>query len=391
MPTQRLSLQTPQGMQFNVFEGSTVTPQKVNAGLLSDAFKTIEQRETTYNERVSALDAAFSQMRETLPNDEETLKWFDNYTQGYKDKIKAFADNYDFGTAINMAIRAGGEAVSSAEYTGRKRYYAEREKWIEDLEKRSDLKSRDKDYWKRHYPLAYEDVKDSTGKIIGGNHFEAPTPIKSIDWEDAIKSADENVAEDIQGKESSSSYTDEYGGRSSGSSKVVKKKPLSKLVQGLREYMRKNPEIGKQFDVAYAEMKDDYDDLIAARDKYEPGSQEYADAEMDLTLFLNRIGSKNGGLPDKAAWFEFNVTNSEYAKLHSYENVQQGSQSGESHVKQGGALIDEQLAANKELHDYTQPKPGEVDPEQGKDRRKTIQIGTTGVEIPDFAGAAPKS
>lgn len=387
MATQRLSLQTPQGMQFNVFEGSTVTPQKWNVGLLSDAFKTIDQRETTYNERLSALDAAFGQMRETLPNDEETLKWFDNYAQGYKDRVKSFADNYDFGTAINMAIRAGGEAVSSAEYTGRKRYYAERQQWVDALEKRGDLKARDKDYWKRHYPLAYEDVKDSTGKIIGGNHFEAPTPIKSIDWEDAIKSADENVAEDIQGSQSSTSYTSDTGGHSSGSSRTTRKKPLNKLVKGLREYMRKNPEIGKQFDVAYAEMKDDYDDLIAARDKYQPGSQEYADAEMEITLFLNRIGSKNGGLPDKAAWFEFNVTNSEYAKLHAYENVQTGGESSKSDVTQGGALVDRQLSANKAFHDYTHPKPGQVDPEEGKDTEQTIELGNTGLKIPNFAGA----
>ena len=146
--------------------------------------------------------------------------------------------------------------------------------------------------------------------------------------------------------------------------------------------MRKNPEIGKQFDVAYGEMKDDYDDLIAARDKYQPGTQEYADADMEITLFLNRIGSKNGGLPDKATWFEFNVTNSEYAKLHSYENVQTGKESGESHVKQGSVLIGEQNAANKDYYDYTHPSQGEVDPEKGKDTEQTYQLGNVTITVP---------
>ena len=387
MATQRLSLQTPQGMQFGVFEGSTVTPQKVEVGkLLGNAFNTIEQRVTNYNERLSALDAAFSQMRETLPNDEETLKWFDGYQQQYKDKIKAFADNYDYSTAINMAIRAAGDAVNSAEYTGRKRYYAERQQWVDALEKRGDLTSRDKDYWKRHYPQAYEDVKDASGKIIGGNHFEAPTPIKSIDWEDAIKSADENVAEDVQGNESSSSYSDDYGGRSSGSSRVTRKKPLSKLIQGLREYMGKNPQIGKQFDVAYAELKDDYDDLIKERDNFAKGTPEYDNAQMELNLFLERVGSKNGGLPDKASWFEYKVTNSEYAKLHAYENTQTGTQSGESHQTSQKDLIDYQNQANKDYHDYTHPKPGDVEEEEGVSTEDTIKLGTgQGVIIPNFA------
>ncbi len=384
MATQRLSLQTPQGMQFGVFEGSAVTPQRVEVGkLLGNAFNTIEQRVTNYNEKLSALDAAFSKMRETLPNDEETLKWFDGYQQKYKDQIKAFADNYDYGTAINMAIRAGGDAVNSAEYTGRKRYYAEREEWVDALEKRGDLTSRDKDYWKRHYPQAYEDVKDASGKIIGGNHFEAPTPIKSIDWEDAIKSADENVAEDVQGNESSSSYTDDYGGRSSGSSRVTRKKPLSKLIQGLREYMGKNPQIGKQFDVAYAELKDDYDDLIKERDNFAKGTPEYDNAQMELNLFLERVGSKNGGLPDKASWFEYKVTNSEYAKLHAYENVQQGSQSSESHETKGSVLVDKQAAANLDFYNRTHPQPGATEPEQGKNRNKTINLGYGGeIEVP---------
>lgn len=386
MPRQdRLSLQT---VAFNPtpFQAVTFTPQTADVSILGNSLKTIEQRENTYTEKVSALDAAFSQMRETLPNDEETLKWFDAYQQKYKDKIQAFADNYDYGTAINMAVRAGGEAINSAEYTGRKRYYAEREKWVDALHKRSDLKARDKDYWERHYPQAYKDITDETGKIIGGNHFEAPTPIKSIDWEDAIKSADENVAEDVQGNQSSSSYTSDSGGHSSGSSRVTKKKPLHKLVQGLREYMRKNPEIGKQFDVAYGELKDDYDDLIANRDKYQRGTKEYADAQMEITLFLNRIGSKNGGLPDKASWFEFNVTNSEYAKLHAYENVQKGTESSQSDQTSGTKLIDYQNDANKNYYDYTHPKPGQVDPEAGKDTEQTIEIGHSGVYIPDFAG-----
>lgn len=387
MPTQpRMSLRT---IDFNPtpFKPVEFTPQRVEYGrLLGDAFKTIENRETQMTEKSAAMDVAFSQMKDTLPNDEETLKWFDAFTQKYKDRVQYYADTMDLSGAVQAATTAASDALNAAEYTGRRRYYQERKEWVDSLEKRSDLTSRDKDYWKRHYPQDYKDVTDETGKIIGGNHFEAPTPIKSIDWEAAIKSADENVAEDVQGSQSSSSYTSDTGGRSSGSSRVTKKKPLNKLVQGLREYMRKNPEIGKQFDVAYAEMKDDYDDLVSARDKYQPGTQEYENANMELTLFLNRIGSRNGGLPDKAAWFEFNVTNSEYAKLHAYENVQSGTESSKSTVTQGKALVNAQNAANKDYYDYTRPKPGNVDPEEGKDTEQTIEIGTSGVRIPNFVG-----
>ena len=375
MPRQdRFSLQSTSPVTFPVFEGGTVTPQKWNTGLLSDAFKTIEQREVTYNEKVSALDAAFSQMRETLPNDEETLKWFDNYTQGYKDKIQSFADNYDYGTAINMAIRAGGDAVSSAEYTGRKRYYAERQEWLDSLKKRQDLTSRDKDYWERHYPQAYEDQRDATGKIIGGNHFEAPMPYKSIDWEAAIESSDKNVAEDVQGRESSTQYSDDYGGRSSGSSRVTRKKPLKKLVQGLREYMRKNPQIRKEFDLAYAELMDDWQDLNDTRKQYKVGTPEYEAAQMDIDIFLETIGSKNGGFPDKATWLDWNVSKSEYAKLHSYENVQSGSQSSVSKETKGKALVSAQGEEERKTYRETHPQPGNTEPEQGKDRNKGVDV-----------------
>lgn len=383
MPTQnRMSLQTA---VFNPapFQPVAFTPQAADVSILGNSLRNIEQRENTYNEKMSALDAAFSQMRETLPNDDETLQWFDEYQQKYKDKVKAFADNYDYGTAINMAVRAGGEAVSSAEYTGRKRYYAERKEWVDALEKRTDLKPREKDYWKRHYPQKYEDIKDSTGKIIGGNHFEAPTPVKAIDWEEAIESADKNVAEDVQGKGSSSSYTSDYGGHSSGSSKVVKKKPFSKLVQGLKEYMRKNQDVREQFNVAYDMMNDDYKDLIANRDKYEVGSAEYIAAQKEIDLFLEEIGSENGGFPDKAEWLDWNVKNSQYAKLHSYENVNTETQSAKSDETKGSAVVRTQVAEEEAAAERERKRrQGNVTPEQGKSRHKTINIG--GVEVIDF-------
>lgn len=379
------SLQT---IEFNPtpFQAVTFTPQAADVNILAHSLDTISKREDAYVEKSSALESAFAQMKETLPNDEETNKWFDTFTQQYRDRIQSYADNMDYAGAINAAVKAAGDAVNAAEYTGRKRYYAEREKWVDALEKRTDLKPREKDYWKRHYPQAYEDMTDSTGKIIGGNHFEAPTPVKAIDWEEAIESADKNVAEDIQGSSSSSSYTSDYGGHSSGSGRVTKKKPFNKLVSGLREYIDKNQDVRAQFNVAYGMMKDEYDDYIKERDKYEVGTDEYNRAQEDLTVFLRTTGSKNGGLPTKEEWLNYKVENSEYARLHSYENVQTESSSSKSDQTSGSAVVKTQFA-EQAAYDEAQRKreEGQVIPEQGKSRQKTMVIN--GVEVNDYTSS----
>ena len=115
MPTQpRMSLQT---VAFNPtpFQAVTFTPQAADTSILAHSFDTIAQREKEASEKLGAMDTTFSQLRAKLHQDPETLKWFDDYTNAQKTKVKNYVDNYDFSTAINKAVELAGETLNNPE------------------------------------------------------------------------------------------------------------------------------------------------------------------------------------------------------------------------------------------------------------------------------------
>ena len=87
--------------------------------LLANSLAKLEERERTANEKISAMDVAFGDIRSKLHQDKETLQWFNDFSNKYKDQVASYARLGDYGNAINAAVRLGGEAANDAELIGR--------------------------------------------------------------------------------------------------------------------------------------------------------------------------------------------------------------------------------------------------------------------------------
>ena len=189
MPTQpRMSLQT---VAFNPtpFQAVTFTPQAADTSILAHSFDTIAQREKEASEKLGAMDTTFSQLRAKLHQDPETLKWFDDYTNAQKTKVKNYVDNYDFSTAINKAVELAGETLNNPELNARINANTTRSKLEETVYKRFQEGKIGKNtlkWWHKNNQFHYENIyDDATGKVIGGTDYNDDTLIPYDDLPEA--------------------------------------------------------------------------------------------------------------------------------------------------------------------------------------------------------------
>lgn len=354
MPTQnRMSLQTA---VFNPapFQPVAFTPQAADVSLLSNAFSTIASREEKASEKLSAMDASLAQLRSKMHQDEETLKWFDDFSNEQKLKVKNYVNNYDFAGAINKAVELGGSILNNADVQGRIYANEKYEKLVaslDDMLKKGDIEQPTYDWWKDTHEYKYKPITDGNGNIVGGDlDMSTSLPVKDINWAGQAMAAFKLISPSKKGSSTSrstqvSNTTDKDISRgkatykagesvsssytsSSNTEKVLKQDIIDRMEELLSSTSGGYAQAEQAFDVAMH----DFNKLLDAYN-LELEKDPNSDAAKSLGQKIDarkKIFYKNDAIIDYKEYYARMITDSLYADglAYDWKTTSSGSTAG---------------------------------------------------------------
>lgn len=185
MPNRRMSLLNTAEYTPAVFTPSEYKPIAKDYSILERSFARQEARQKESYEKVTALDAALSEVEKNLYNDPAINEWWANYKNKIKDNINIASRFGDYASAINYATQAAGELANDTAVLGRLEASKNYNTWINTLAKKREegyIFADTEEYFKKHTPFAYNDIIDDNGNIQKGNTFQnLQIPVKDED------------------------------------------------------------------------------------------------------------------------------------------------------------------------------------------------------------------
>lgn len=198
-------------------------PMQEDMNLLANSFARMEERQRTANEKISAMDTAFGEMRSKLHQDAETLNWFDNWSKKYKDQVQQAAQFGNYGEAINSAVRLAGEASKSGELIDRIKTNEQYQEMDNAQKARINkgISQETYNWWKQNNPYKFKPIVDGFGNVTGGEEIDFSAPYDDINfaglYEAAFKLVTPDKNEVSRSSRRESSTSDESGSRGGGS------------------------------------------------------------------------------------------------------------------------------------------------------------------------------
>lgn len=151
--------------EFNPVFRPVINP--IDLEKLGQAYDTLEQGHLKAIDTASAVEAELAKLDLNEAEDE--------WRQQQVNKIRsAITDNSTYGNAygaLDDVIRENGSIMSNPGMIGRLRAQQDYKKYIDNLEKRTDIPEDYKAYFKEQNAYNYKDVTDSKGNIIGGSKW----------------------------------------------------------------------------------------------------------------------------------------------------------------------------------------------------------------------------
>lgn len=151
--------------EFNPMFRPVVNP--IDLEKLGQAYDTLEQGHLKAIDTASAVEAELAKLDLNEAEDE--------WRQQQVNKIKsAITNNSTYGNAygaLDDVIRENGSIMSNPGMIGRLRAQQDYKKYIDNLEKRTDIPEDYKAYFKEQNTYNYKDITDSKGNIIGGSKW----------------------------------------------------------------------------------------------------------------------------------------------------------------------------------------------------------------------------
>lgn len=151
--------------EFNPVFRPVVNP--IDLEKLGQAYDTLEQGHLKAIDTASAVEAELAKLDLNEAEDE--------WRQQQVNKIRsAITDNSNYGNAygaLDDVIRENGSIMSNPGMIGRLRAQQDYKKYIDNLEKRTDIPEDYKAYFKEQNTYNYKDITDSKGNIIGGSKW----------------------------------------------------------------------------------------------------------------------------------------------------------------------------------------------------------------------------
>lgn len=151
--------------EFNPVFRPVINP--IDLEKLGQAYDTLEQGHLKAIDTASAVEAELAKLDLNEAEDE--------WRQQQVNKIRsAITDNSTYGNAygaLDDVIRENGSIMSNPGMIGRLRAQQDYKKYIDNLEKRTDIPEDYKAYFKEQNTYNYKDITDSKGNIIGGSKW----------------------------------------------------------------------------------------------------------------------------------------------------------------------------------------------------------------------------
>ena len=151
--------------EFNPVVRPVVNP--IDLEKLGQAYDTLEQGHLKAIDTASAVEAELAKLDLNEAEDE--------WRQQQVNKIRsAVTNNSTYGNAygaLDDVIRENGSIMSNPGMIGRLRAQQDYKKYIDNLEKRTDIPEDYKAYFKEQNTYNYKDIIDSKGNIIGGSKW----------------------------------------------------------------------------------------------------------------------------------------------------------------------------------------------------------------------------
>lgn len=191
IPMISLKTATPQAAVFT--PQATFTPQVADMGILREGFR--EQAENLQKgvQQQSLIKQAFGEIKTKLHQDEETAQFIDNMERDVENKLNAARDSGDFYGYLNLATSLAGDVASNAEIKARIKHnqqYEENLKLNKARLANHQVTQNDFDFWVANNPCQFKPIKDSEGRVIGGEDWNEQVPLyDSINWDEEAKLA----------------------------------------------------------------------------------------------------------------------------------------------------------------------------------------------------------
>lgn len=151
--------------EFNPVFRPVVNP--IDLEKLGQAYDTLEQGHLKAIDTASAVEAELAKLDLNEAEDE--------WRQQQVNKIRsAVTNNSTYGNAygaLDDVIRENGSIMSNPGMIGRLRAQQDYKKYIDNLEKRTDIPEDYKAYFKEQNTYNYKDITDNKGNIIGGSKW----------------------------------------------------------------------------------------------------------------------------------------------------------------------------------------------------------------------------
>ena len=151
--------------EFNPVFRPVINP--IDLDKLGQAYDTLEQGHLKAIDTASAVEAELAKLDLNEAEDE--------WRQQQVNKIRsAVTNNSTYGNAygaLDDVIRENGSIMSNPGMIGRLRAQQDYKKYIDNLEKRTDIPEDYKAYFKEQNTYNYKDITDSKGNIIGGSKW----------------------------------------------------------------------------------------------------------------------------------------------------------------------------------------------------------------------------
>lgn len=165
----------PQYSSYGIGPIRRRTPIGMNVAAFADAVGKLDAKYQAMAQQQSAIDMALAQLPVNAAEDE----WRYNLGNEIRSQIEAVDNPND---RYLTSIRAAGQLMSRPDVIGRIRAEAEYQNFVKQTQARNDIDQRIKNWALETNPYTYEDVRDSSGRIVGGTEWKANnTPVGQVD------------------------------------------------------------------------------------------------------------------------------------------------------------------------------------------------------------------
>lgn len=359
-----------------VFEGATYKPEQEDMSLLANSLAKLEERERTANEKLSAMDVAFGDIRSKLHQDKDTLQWFNDFSNKYKDQVASYARLGDYGNAINAAVRLGGEAANDAELIGR----LKTSKQYEDLDAaqrariNKGITPDTYNWWKKTHKYNHVNIYDDYGNVVGAEEIDTPVPYDDVDFTKLAETAYKLITPDKVAKGSNTSVSSSHSvdgtgssySTASGSSRRVEKVRKEDILARMDELLPALPggfsSVEQAFDVYVDKLKEMKESLKHMT----PGTDEYKQQQQKIEKRELLMSNNGATITDYKEFCARMVTNELFARGLAYDwrSTETSSQRSNSSVvntegggSHGGRQRSTQTGDYPDDNNNPQPKP----------------------------------